>query len=96
MFDDFIKWLEDNHLNHAGIVLLGMYPMSLITSTPWDAAIVWSFGYYIREVTQAGRLGGFRPLMPWLWGFHDRVQTIYAVMTAFISAYILIRLLETS
>lgn len=84
-----IKWLEANHLNHAAIVLLGMWPVSLITSTPWDAALVLSFGYYMREVTQYARLGMARSLFPWLWNFHDWVQTVYAITAAYLAALFL-------
>lgn len=84
MFEKQIKWLESNHLNHAAIAIGLFYPMILLSElhggTAYNAAFMWSFGYYIREVTQAARYGLFGSLAPWKWSFHDWVQTVYVVI----------------
>ena len=88
---NIIKWLKARHLSHAAIVLLGMYPMSLITSTPWDAALVWACIYYSREVSMAqGRVGALKAFWPGNWpSDHDRIQTAYAFTAAILSALFL-------
>tara|TARA_R110002072_G_scaffold183132_2_gene339424 strand:+ start:1196 stop:1480 length:285 start_codon:yes stop_codon:yes gene_type:complete len=82
-----IKWLEDWHLNHAAIVLLGMIPMIWINQAigggEWTAALMWTVIYYSREVSMAGYLGLGQAFLPWLWTYHDRVQTIWAAVVAF-------------
>ncbi|WP_339862379.1 hypothetical protein [Paremcibacter congregatus] len=84
---NIIKWLEDWHLNHAAIVLLGMVPMIWINQAigggAWTAALMWTVIYYSREVSMAGYLGLGRAFLPWLWAYHDRVQTIWAAVVAF-------------
>ncbi len=80
----FIKWLERRHLNHAAITFGLMYPTILIHQAMGPAtaaAFLWIFGYWMREVTQYGRLGFWRSMWPGNWtGFHDRIQTLYVVI----------------
>lgn len=81
-------WLEDNSLNHAAIVLLGMYPVikfnDLIGGNAWTAALMWIVAYYGREVTSAQRFShDWGALWPGNWRTrHDRIQTLYLVITA--------------
>lgn len=91
MFKKQIKWLEANHLNHAAISLGLLYPMIFLCElqggTAYNAAFTWSFGYYIREVTQAARYGLIGSLAPWKWSFHDWVQTVYVILFTYPVAY---------
>ncbi|PCI51905.1 MAG: hypothetical protein COB49_00445 [Alphaproteobacteria bacterium] len=86
-----IKWLKAHHLSHAAIVLLGMWPMSLITSTPWDAALVWVCIYYSREVSVIQwKVGALKAFWPGNWlSDHDRIQTIYLIVAAISAALFL-------
>lgn len=87
-----IKYLYKRHMTHAVIALIGMYPMiaihELLGGNALTAALTWSLMYYMREVTQFFRLGAWRALMPWLWNYHDRTQTIYVIVVSFASGVI--------
>jgi len=86
MWQKIQTWLQDYHLNHAAIVLLGMWPFiqlhEYIGSSVAGAAMTWSFGYFMREVMTYGRLGFWGSLLPWKWKRHDLIQTIYAVLVS--------------
>ena len=91
MIGKIIRWLKDHHLSHAAIVLIGMWPTTLITSDAFNAALVWIFGYYMREVAYAERVQSYRgALWPWNWpSRHARLQTAYVVAVAIAAAAIL-------
>lgn len=91
MIKKIIAWLKAYHLSHAAIVLIGMWPTSILTGDPFSAAMVWIFGYYMREVAYAeSRQGYFRALWPGNWpSRHDRIQTAYVVTVSLAVASIL-------
>jgi len=84
----FISWLERHSLNHAGIVLLAMYPtillFQMVGSNEWGAAIMWIAAYYAREVSMAQKFGrDVRAFWPGNWPTnHDRLQTLYLAIVA--------------
>lgn len=87
-----IAYLEQNHLNHAAIVLLGMWPMIhlniLLGGGEWTAAMMWLVAYYAREVSMGYHLGPVRMFYPWAWAYHDWVQTLWAAIAAFAFALV--------
>lgn len=80
----FVKWLQKNNLSHLVISLGIFYPFLVVNQyiggNEFTTALMISYGYYVREVTQGARFGLFGSLAPWKWPYHDMIQTVYVLI----------------
>lgn len=87
-----VAWLEKTHLNHVAIVMVLAYPTLLISQiqggTAYNAAFTWSLAYVFREIAQTSNQTFFGSMAFWNWTFHDRIQTVYVIVFAYIAAII--------